>query len=110
MSLDSVPSCVQHGVSAADGTVLPYEKCAAFFTYASNETFRESDNSVWLGASNGTLFLVALGAIVTAIALIAWVKTEDTKLEHQAVRLREARGPLPGRPPAASPPTPAPEA
>jgi len=91
VAIDSVPTCVQHGISAAHGTVAPYEKCSAFFTYASNETFKETGNSVWIGASSGTILLVALGFIVCIAALIAWVKTEDMRLSAQAERLRSGR-------------------
>ena len=88
MGIDSAPSCIQHGVPAADGTVKPYAHCSAFFTYASTKTFGESDNSVWVGASNGTILLVALGFIVCIAAIVAWVITEDGKLSAQAARLR----------------------
>jgi hypothetical protein len=100
MSFDSVPSCVQHGVSASDGTVKPYEHCAAFFTFASDKTYGATDNSVWLGASNGTILLCALGALAMIAALIGWVKTENDKLEAQATRLRAARRPQTPGPPA----------
>jgi hypothetical protein len=98
VAIDSVPECVQHGVSAADGTIAPYEKCSAFFTYASNQTFKETDNSVWIGASNGTILLVALGFIVCIAALIAWVKTEDMRLSAQDARLRAGRPQRPAGP------------
>ena len=63
MAIDSVPSCVQHGVAAADGTVKPYEHCAAFYTFASNQTFdAKTTSEFWLGASNGTLRAAQSGA------------------------------------------------
>jgi hypothetical protein len=93
MAIDTVPSCVQHGVAAADGTVKPFEHCAAFYTFASNQTFdAKTTSEFWLGASTGTLILVALGFIVMVVALIGWVMTEDAKLLAQARRLRAARG------------------
>lgn len=92
MAIDTVPSCVQHGVAAADGTVKPFEHCAAFYTFASNQTFdADTTSSFWLGASTGTLILVFLGIIVMVAALVAWVVTEDTRLEAQARRLRAAQ-------------------
>ena len=103
MAIDSVPSCVQHGVAAADGTVKPYEHCAAFYTFASNQTFdAKTTSEFWLGASNGTLLLVALGFIVMVAALVAWVWTEDTKLIAQARRLRAAQAGPPPPPPASA--------
>jgi hypothetical protein len=109
MAIDSVPSCVQHGVAAADGTVKPYEHCAAFYTFASNQTYdAKTTTEFWLGASNGTLLLVALGIIVMVATLVAWVVTEDARLLAQARRLRAAQSgarpaaPTPPPPPAAS--------
>ena len=106
MAIDSVPSCVQHGVAAADGTVKPYEHCAAFYTFASNQTFdAKTTSEFWLGASNGTLLLVALGIIVMFAALVAWVVTEDNRLLAQAHRLRAAQsGGSTAAPPAPPPP------
>jgi hypothetical protein len=93
MAIDTVSSCVQHGVAAADGTIKPFEHCAAFYTFASNQTFdAKTTSEFWLGASNGTLLLVALGFIVTIAALVAWVVTEDARLLAQARRLRAAQG------------------
>jgi hypothetical protein len=102
MAIDTVPGCVQHGVAAADGTVKPFEHCAAFYTFASNNTFdAHTTSSFWLGASTGTLILVWLGIIVMVASLVAWVVTEDARLLAQARRLRAAqRGPTP---PPASP-------
>jgi hypothetical protein len=103
MAIDTVPSCVQHGVAAADGTVKPYEHCAAFYTFASNQTFdAKTTSEFWLGASNGTLLLVALGIIVMVAALVAWVVTEDAKLLAQARRLRAAQAGTPPPPPASA--------
>jgi hypothetical protein len=105
VAIDSVPACVQHGVSAAAGTIKPYEHCSAFYTFASSKTFDANTTSAfWLGASNGTILIVALGIIAMIAALVAWVVTENTKLNAQAARLRAARAQRPPAPGLAGPP------
>ena len=39
--------------------------------------------------STGTFIQLAFGFVLMVGSLIAWVKTEDTRLESHAVRLRE---------------------
>jgi hypothetical protein len=51
------------------------DKVAAFFTFGP-------------GYTTGTYILVALGFLLFIAALIAWVYTEDQKLNNQAEKLR----------------------
>lgn len=104
--IDTAPSCVQHGVSAVDGTVAPYQDCAGFFTFGPGGTFNADDpgaSAFFLGASAGTVLLVIIGFIVFVAVMVAWVKVEDDKLTLQAMRLR---GLAPGGPPGPTPPGP----
>ena len=50
-------------------------------------------SAFWLGASNGTIILTIIGFVLFLIVMVAWVKTEDTKLMNQAMRLRGSETP-----------------
>jgi hypothetical protein len=106
--LDTAPSCIQHGVSPLDGTVVPYEKCTdGFFTFAPGGAFNPDDpgaSEFFLGASTGTVIVVVLGFLVFLAVMVLWVKVENDKLVRQAARLR---GVSPGPPPAPRAPGPA---
>ncbi len=91
MPIDNAPDCVQQGVSPDDGTVVPYEECSGFYTFAPGGVYDpEGGSPTFRDASTGLLLVTALGFIVMLAALVAWVKTEDTKLRAQAARLRRA--------------------
>jgi len=94
MGIDTAPSCIQHGISAADGTVKPFEKCVdGFFTFGPGGAVNldsPQTSPFWLGASNGTIILCVIGFVVFIVTLIMWGKTEDEKLQTQAARVRTA--------------------
>jgi hypothetical protein len=80
---DTAPSCVQHGVPAADGVYKPYQDCADFFTMGPGSTVGTATSGV-----SGTYWgLTIIGILVMLAAFVAWVWTEDRKLKQQAARL-----------------------
>jgi hypothetical protein len=83
---DSTPPCIQHNVPGADGVYKAYEKCADFFTFGPGSTLGTSTD----GVSTSYWVLTTIGIIVMFAALVAWVMTEDRKLQAQAARLRTA--------------------
>jgi hypothetical protein len=104
--IDSAPACVQHGVSAVDGTVVPYESCAGFFTFGPGGAFDPENpgaSELFLGASAGTVILTVIGFAVFVAVMVLWVKVEHDKLTRQAARLRGVGG----APPAPAGPGPA---
>jgi hypothetical protein len=94
MAIDTAPSCIQHGISAVDGTIKPFENCLnGFYTFGPGGVVNPDNpqtSPFWLGASNGTIILCAIGFVVFLGALVLWVRTEDGKLSRQAARLRSA--------------------
>ncbi|MFL6040285.1 MAG: hypothetical protein ACJ740_02650 [Gaiellales bacterium] len=94
INIDTAPSCIQHGVSPVDGTVVPYEKCLdGFFTFGPGGVVNPDSpqtSPFWLGASNGTIILAAIGFVVFIVAMVMWVRVEDGKLSRQAAYLRSA--------------------
>jgi hypothetical protein len=95
--VDTAPSCVHSGISPDDGTVAPYADCLnGFYTFGPGGALNADDpqtSAFWLGASNGTIILTIIGFILFLIVMVAWVKTEDTKLMNQAMRLRGSETP-----------------
>jgi len=56
------------------------------------------------GGSTGTYIMTVLGIILMVVAIVGWVRLEDTKLRAQAEALRAAGGlPLPGLDPGPGP-------
>lgn len=96
--IDTAPACVQHGVSAADTTIPPFENCAGFFTFGPGGAFDPENpgaSEFFLGASAGTVILSVIGFVVFVAALVLWIKVEHDKLTAQAARLRGVGGPPP---------------
>jgi len=80
------PGCIQHGVPGTDGVYKAYEKCADFFTFGHGSKL----GTMTSGTNTTYYIVVAVGFAVMLAFLVAWVWTEDRKLQAQAARLLTA--------------------
>ncbi len=87
--IDSAPSCVQHlsgAVKGDDGDFIlqaAYAKCQGIMTFGPGSTYGDGGHA----ATTQYIVVLAIGFLVTVIALIAWVIVEDRRLSEHAVRL-----------------------
>lgn len=89
--IDAAPDCVRSAPGAVpndgDDVILQavYEKCQGIMTFGPGSTYGDE------GEQAATLYylVTALGAVVVAAALVAWVVFERQRLLGHVHRLRE---------------------